>query len=589
MSAPPRNVAFEWARVLFRSLVQAGVKDAVLSPGSRSTPFVLAAIQTPGLRCHDVIDERSAAFFALGLAKVSGVAPILVCTSGTAGAHYAPAIIEAARSRTPLLALTADRPFELQHCEASQTVDQVKLFGSHARLYLELGAPEDAAASLRWLRHAATRAVLATRWPEPGPVHINARARKPLEPPDTLDDSERALALRAEAVTTTAVSAFAPHPSPDAAGLDVVAKACLSARHGLIVCGPGPLSQAVARPHLEALAQATGFPVLPEAASQFRFASFDGLRCDAFDTLCRSPGFRSTHRPDVVIQVGAPPTSASWERFLGDAGPKRYVLSEGAWSDPQSEATAFILGELSETLRGVSMRLTSRRPSPEPTAWGERWRSANGRAWQAVRDALAGPFHEGTAVRQVLRHVPRGSLLAVGNSLPIREIDTFCPADAATCDVWSQRGASGIDGLVSGAAGAASTGRTTTLLLGDVSFLHDLGGLAAAQHATVPLPVVVLNNGGGRLFEQLPLGKSAAGADQMQHWVTPHGLSLSRAGLLYDVPAVQVSNHPALDEALATAYARRGCSLIEVRVPPDSSAAAYCAIDTALSNTEGQP
>jgi 2-succinyl-5-enolpyruvyl-6-hydroxy-3-cyclohexene-1-carboxylate synthase len=154
----------------------------------------------------------------------------------------------------------------------------------------------------------------------------------------------------------------------------------------------------------------------------------------------------------------------------------------------------------------------------------------------------------------------------------------------ATCDVWSQRGASGIDGLVSGAAGAASCGRATTLLLGDISFLHDVGGLAAARHVEVPFPVIVLNNGGGRIFEQLPLASTAAGAARMQHWVTPHEMSLSRAGLLYDIPAVQVSEERALDDALSAAYARRGCSLIEVLVPPNSSANAYRGIDAALAN-----
>jgi 2-succinyl-5-enolpyruvyl-6-hydroxy-3-cyclohexene-1-carboxylate synthase len=570
----------EWAAALFRALADAGVTDVVLSPGSRSTPFVLGALAEPRLHCRDVVDERAAAFFAVGRAKVTGVPTVLLCTSGTAGAHYFPAIIEASRAGVPLIVLTADRPNELQHCDAPQTVDQVKLFGDHVRWFVDLGASEASEDARRWMVRMAARAVAVTGWPTPGPVHLNVRARKPLEPPEHEGPDDVALRPRAHALTRAAV--FVPSSGPNPAGLEALAHACLGTTRGLIVCGPGPLSQADARADLDAFAQATGYPLLAEASSQFRFCEMSAARCDAFDAVCRSARFGAAVAPDLVIQIGAAPTSASWEAMPAPAA--RFVLSPHGWADPQSTATAWILGDVGQALRGATQRLLARRPAPEPTQWRQSWMDADAAARRAVDGTFSAPgLTEGAAVRAVVDSLPRGSLLALGNSLPIREVDTFAAAASADCLVWSQRGANGIDGLVSGGAGAASAGRPTTLLLGDVSFLHDVGGLAVAACVEVPFAIVVLNNGGGRIFEHLPVGASSAAVDRMGHWVTPHDRPLAAAGALFGVPSSRVETLAALESSLAEAHARRGTSLIEVIVPPTSSLAAYRAIDAQLA------
>ena len=234
-----RDPLTEWSELLVDSLAKAGVRDVVLSPGSRSTPFVLAAAKHPLLRCFDVIDERSAAFFALGQAKAAGRPSLVLCTSGSAGTHYFPAVIEAAMSFTPLLLLTADRPLELQDGAAPQTIDQLKLFGDHVRGFFELGLPDLAAGPLRALRRRVVQSVHAAQWPTPGPVHLNARARKPLEPQAAANDSEREMAQRAQALAATPI----PHvhgarmvPSPE--GLDALASRLASAERPLIVAGP---------------------------------------------------------------------------------------------------------------------------------------------------------------------------------------------------------------------------------------------------------------------------------------------------------------------------------------------------------------
>jgi 2-succinyl-5-enolpyruvyl-6-hydroxy-3-cyclohexene-1-carboxylate synthase len=529
----------EWASRLLGALAESGLRDVVVSPGSRSTPFVLAAARDGRLRLHDVIDERAAAFFALGQARASGRPSLLLCTSGTAGAHYLPAVIEAALTWTPLLVLTADRPVELQGCAAPQTVDQVKLFGAHARAYFELGAAEPA--TLAAVRRMAAQAVATALHPLPGPVHLNARARKPLEP------REGPLLPPPPAVTRV----FAPRALPSSEAVAALVDACRGARRGLVVCGPAPLGP---RREIAALAARAGFPLLAEAASQLRFA--DVVSCDGFAALLRVEWFRRDFAPDLVLQFGAPPTASAFAGFA--SGAARFVVAPHGWNDPESSATAMVQADAIETARAVAAALAPTHPGD----WAERWRAANALAWRAL-DAVvdAGPLNEAQVARETVRSVPRGGLLMLGNSLPLRTVDQYCRSALAECGVLSQRGANGIDGLVAGAAGAASTGRPVTLLVGDVSLLHDLGGLALAARA--PLTVVAVHNGGGRIFEQLP----ALPAEALAHFTTPHGLGFAHAAALFGLRYARVESRGELARALAA-----GGALVEAVVPPHGAA-----------------
>ncbi|HEY3233396.1 MAG TPA: 2-succinyl-5-enolpyruvyl-6-hydroxy-3-cyclohexene-1-carboxylic-acid synthase, partial [Polyangiaceae bacterium] len=286
----PLNLQDQWARLLISSLKAAGVEHVNVTPGSRSTPWTWAALQQPGLCCHLHIDERSAAFFALGQAKATGAPSLLICTSGSAVANYFPAVIEANASRTPLLVLSADRPFELQGVDAPQTIDQTKLFGSHCRRYLDLGVPSARHSALRALARTAVQAVHATQYPEPGPVQLNARASKPLEPQSA--EGELASSLEREVETLVLAGptrASTPTAQADVAAIRRCAESAVAAARGLILCGPEPMaSQKHAGPLWE-FASATGFLVLCEAASQRRFAVPQGFPdaqvCDGFPTL----------------------------------------------------------------------------------------------------------------------------------------------------------------------------------------------------------------------------------------------------------------------------------------------------------------
>lgn len=571
----------EWARLLLGMLAQSGVREAVISPGSRSTPFTFAALREPTLRCHDIVDERSAAFFALGQAKVSGEPTLLLCTSGSAAANYLPAVVEANNSHTPLLILTADRPLELQDCSAHQTIDQNRLFGQHARAFFELGAPDAAPSALAGVARIAAQACLRSRSPVPGAVHLNARARKPLEPVTPAPDStvRRAVDALLERGPTRSTPA---RVGPPADGLERLAAACQRAERGVIIAGPRLPGQPDLVGAVAELARRSGFVVFPEAPSQLRFGLAGRLPpeqiCDGFDALLRARSF--AFEPDLVLELGPPPVSGGYERWLARQ-PRcaRYVLAEHGFPDPSGTAAEVVLGALDHTLSALLAAL----PSPAGAVAEARCQfagalgRANARVWEALEQDAAPELDERRAVELTLASLPEGALLALGNSLPIREVDVFCRAvPRPGIQVLCQRGASGIDGLVSSAAGAAArSGRPTTLLLGDISFLHDLGGLWAARRIQSPLAVVILNNQGGRIFEQLPLGHSAAlRPGEIDHWTTPHALDLARAGDLFGIPSSQVNDAETLSAALAAAHGRAGPTVIEVQLPGDRTTAA---------------
>ncbi len=570
MSAPS-NLHTAWARLFVRAAVASGVSEAVLSPGSRSTPLALALAAEPGLRLHVVVDERSAAFFALGQARVTGRPSLLVCTSGTAGAHYLPAIIEAAQSFVPMLVVTADRPWELYDAAAPQTIDQLKLFGSFVRHHAELGLPDPAPSALRAVPRIAAQAVARALGPTPGPVHLNARFRKPLEPvvvsgPEPWEPLADALLARG------APAVIAPAPSLDAAAVAALAERIDRAERGLIVCGPAPIAQSAGRAAILDLARRTGFPLLAESTSQVRFGGDRAgvFECGPFDAVLRAPAFRAGPAPDLILQIGAPPTSSAYAELAAGAGPARVVIAEHGWNDPQSDASALVLADPVALARALAPRIAPRAASPWSLSFARRGIEA-----QAIADraADAPDLGEGAIARATVASCPEGALLVVGNSTPVRDLDVFCPPSPHAVRVVHQRGASGIDGLVSGAAGAAvAAGGPLALLLGDIALLHDLTALGLLARAEGPLVVVVVQNGGGRIFDQLPVAESTDPAVFERCFATPQAVRFEHAAAAFGVPYARAETRAALDEALAAAWARRGATLIEAIAAPGEGA-----------------
>jgi 2-succinyl-5-enolpyruvyl-6-hydroxy-3-cyclohexene-1-carboxylate synthase len=570
------NLLTDWATLLLGSFADAGITDVVISPGSRSTPFVVAAARHPRLRCHDSMDERAAAFFALGQARVTGRPSLLICTSGTAAAHYLPAAIEAGLSFTPLVMLTADRPVELQQVGASQTIDQTKMFADHARAFFELGTPDPSLGSLRAVRRIAAQAVARASWPTPGAVHVNAPARKPLEPAAPVTDGDRDLHTFVERLLARPISsAKKPLLSLDTATLEDAVSAIRAAKRGLIAAGPAPLEQGAARDALFRLAAATGFPLLAEAASQLSYGHPPHVALiDSFDPLLRSREMRLAADADLILQVGASPVSSGFERWCAEhLDAPNLVLAPHGWHDPFSRSTTHLIADVAVGATQLADRLT-----PAVSAWTELFRTANEAARSAAAEVAGeGALNEGAVARALIQTAPASSLLMLGNSLAIRLADTFGGPRSTALSVLSQRGAAGIDGLISGAAGSSrSSPRPLGLLIGDVSFFHDVTGLALARSIDhQPLVIVVIQNRGGRIFEQLPIAKAGVEPAVMEHITTPHQIEIEPLCRSFGLRFAKVDTRDALQLELERAYRTTGCSVIEAIVPESEAVAIF--------------
>ena len=604
----PGNLNALWARALIDELVRGGVREAVVCPGSRSTPLALACADDARLTTRSILDERSAAFFALGAAKATQRPALVIATSGTAGAHFYPAILEAEASGVPLIAITADRPPELHGWGAPQTLDQQRLFGSHVRFFADLGVPE--AVALSHLRATAARAVERAL---EGPVHLNAPFREPLAPlpgplPANLREVPGLRHARAARVPDVAEAARE-----------------LSARpRGVIVCGPrdaqGDLPAAVG-----ALADKLGYAVLAEVASQVRYA-LPG--CSAhYDSILRDERWARALRPDAVVRIGGGLTSKVLQAWL--AGAFTVVLSErDEVVDPDHQAALALPGDAASVCRALAaaMQTAAAQPGAAHAAPSQSlaaaWREAEARAAAALESALTGSTARSEASAAEPREVamtqpmrmtsaPRGdrpdallsepliaretfaalredAVIFVSSSMPIRDADAYADRAPPGVRVLANRGLNGIDGVVSSALGAAAaTDRPTTLLIGDLALLHDLHGLLAARHLGVPLTVVCVDNDGGGIFSFLPLAQLAEPRRHFEPlFATPQGVDLAHVAALCGARLHRPSTADALRIALREA---RGLSLIAVRTDRARNVDDHRALHAAVSAALGAP
>ncbi|HTJ85532.1 MAG TPA: 2-succinyl-5-enolpyruvyl-6-hydroxy-3-cyclohexene-1-carboxylic-acid synthase [Polyangiaceae bacterium] len=557
-----------FARLFVRGLVAAGVRAAIVSPGSRSTPLALAFASERDLDVIVSIDERVAGFMALGRARVTGEPTVVVTTSGTAGAHHHPAVLEADRAKIPLIVVTADRPPELAHAHASQTVDQTKLFGAHVRLSLDLGLPSEA--SLAAAQRIAAHAALASLGPDPGPVHVNAPFRKPLEP--TADDGAEPWTARAAAVfARPAPRVFAGAARASEAAVSEVAASLRAAARPLVVLGPRWGSAGVPAAErdraLSAAASrlaALGIAVAAEATS----GALDAESILPGAALAETGALTGALAPDVIVAAGMPPVSPTLAAL---AAPAKIVVAPAGFPDPESVATALVHGDAAELLGRVASGLAA---SPPWRAYRERLAAASAAGAGALADE-AGPdtLSEPFVLASVADLLPRGSTLAIGNSLVVRDLDLFGAPKLRGVTVLHQRGAAGIDGLVAGAVGARTAvapSSPVALVLGDVSALHDVGALAALRDVRSVLAIVVVDNAGGRIFESLPVAKQAPlGAAFERLFLTPPPPFLEGAARAFGVGYTRIEHPHMLAPALATALATQAASILHVLVPPN--------------------
>src|SRR6266542_3855485 len=490
------------ALTLVDELVRAGLADACLAPGSRSAPLALALAEHPAIRVHVHLDERSAAFFALGAAKASGRPAAVACTSGTAAANLHPAVVEADHARTPLLVLTADRPPELRGTGANQTVDQVKLYGGGVRWFCEVGAPDPAAGSGedggagagrgagRYWRSLASRAWAAATGPPAGPVHLNLAFAEPLLADRLTGEPAPG---RPDGAPWTRVPRPRLHPAP--AEVAALAGAVRSSARGLLVVGWGAELRAEAA---DRFAAASGWPVLADPLSGARRGP---AAVSTYDTLLRLPDFAAEHRPDLVVRVGAGPTSKALAGWLDESVPQLVVDPEGGWLDPGRAAGGRLVADPSALLAAGA-----------GAKWLDRWRAADALARRAIDELLDGmeePF-EGRVARDLVAALPAGATLLVGSSMPVRDVDAFA-APREALRLLANRGASGIDGLVATTLGAAAAGEgPTAALLGALAFLHDATSVLGAARRPRGAALVVCDNDGGGIFSFLPQARLPA-------------------------------------------------------------------------------
>jgi 2-succinyl-5-enolpyruvyl-6-hydroxy-3-cyclohexene-1-carboxylate synthase len=534
-----RAVVDEWAR--------AGVSSASLAPGSRSAPLALALAADDRVRVHVHLDERSAAFFALGIAKASGRPAIVLCTSGTAAANFHPAVLEAHHSRSPLVVCTADRPPELRDTGAGQTVDQLDLYGRAVRWFREVGAPEDLPGAAASWRSVAARAAAEALGPPAGPVHLNLAFREPLTPTgEPLVDAPG----RPDGRPWTA--ATRPARVPDDATVARLAGSTRARPRGAVVAGWGSGASPDA---VERFAAATGWPVLADPISGLRQGDH---AISAYEALLRTPGFAARHRPDMVLRVGAAPTSKPLVAWLDADVPQVLVDPDDAWLDPGRTAAERVAVDADPLLAALSGALTAGTGADE--AWLRSWRAADRSARAALDDLLdewQTPF-EGRVARDVVDALPAGATLAVASSMPVRDVEAFARPRSGLRYI-ANRGVNGIDGFVSTVLGAATAARGPTVaLLGDLCFLHDANGLLGATSRGVDVTFVVLDNDGGGIFSFLPQ------ADLPEHFEllfgTPHGIDLAALGALHSVPVDRVEKAddvvPAVNAAIAAGGVR---------------------------------
>ncbi len=529
-------------------LARCGVEHACTSPGSRCTPIVLSLVREPRIRCWSHIDERSAGFFALGAAKATNRPTAVTCTSGTAAANLAPAVIEAREAGVPMIVLTADRPAELRDVGAGQTIDQIKLYGDGVKLFVEVGADEATEAGLRWIRTLACRAYWKALEGRSGAVHLNFPLREPLvlDGPLPPDPTARGDGQPYVIVEPPAAPRPARGPGPHPSG------------RLLIVAGAGtPDPEGLA-----GFAARIGIPVLADPLSGAR-------RGDAaiahYDLLLRDTAFADAHRPAFVFRVGDLPTSKplrNWLASIPDAAQIAFD-PDGTWQDPAGV---------------VGMRLRSALPQPEhldiEPGWLDGWRVADAAAGDTIAAELDDQLSEPLVAARLVEWLPPDITLFVASSMPIRDVEEFATVSDTAPTVLANRGANGIDGTVSSAFGvAAATGKPVVLLIGDVALLHDMGGLLAANRLGLKLTIVLLNNDGGGIFHFLPVASQTDAFEE--HVATPHGVDFAHLAAFYGLVHERPISPADLRAAVEISIEDGKGALIEVRTNREQNLALH--------------
>ncbi len=598
----PPNANSAFCAALFEELVRHRVQHVCICPGSRSAPLAIAAKNIADNNPDDFhisihLDERSAAFYALGLAKASQRVVALVCTSGTALANFLPAVVEANYACVPLLVLSADRPAELREWGAGQTIDQPKIFGDNVRWFAETPLPEASAASLRYVRSLLGRAVFSAQSAPCGPVHINLPFREPLEP-SIVEAEQQALASLTDAECRSGNTPYLCCENnecrPDSASIAILASELLSEKRGVIVCGNEEAASVSEHfvVQLTQLAQKLKVPILADPASQVRFSEHLSNEVLAhYQLLLSDEQYAEEMEPQWLLFFGAPAVSKSLRLWLlRHCGVKIILIdAQQRWNNADHLLAQSFSCSAQSFVEALLLQLEEVRPVAD-SRWLQIWLQADLFAASCVVRALRGEAERGLTEAQLGARLPEMlagyAALFLSSSMPIRDIDTFAPCLSKSLPVFCNRGANGIDGILSTALGVASVVQNddsyqqnhSVLLCGDLAFLHDVGGLLAAKRYPVNLTILVINNDGGGIFSFLPVAGFQREAHFEGLFITSHGLTLENAASLYQLTYQRVLSMDDLALQLQEAKQSGGVHIIEMPVDRETSVAHHRAI-----------
>ncbi len=571
MNSANRNTL--WASIVAEELYRSGVRTVCISPGSRSTPLVIAFAELRDRHANFQIlvhiDERSSSFFALGLAKVQMSPVALLCTSGTAAANYFPAIIEAYHSQIPLVVLTADRPPEMRDCGSGQTIDQINIYGKHVRYFFEVGTPEIIGFRLRYLRSLISRSVsiaMGKGDTPAGAVHLNFPFADPMSPIAVADDVPEDLALSSPEAMFGNPSGgaysqiIAGMRSLDTNAIATIANQIIGHPKGAIVVGvydaPSGFLSVVQR-----LARVTGYPLLIEATGAHRYDEIGH-----YDSFLRSPNFCKTHAPDIMMRFGAMPTSKSYLLWLQSHIGCQQIVVGSTNSDPTHGITqalnvhpVIFCEQLANYLENYAQSVW------QDKQWRLDFELAESIAEQEIANSLAkiDKLFDGKVYAELAKILPENTYIYIASSTPIRDLDTFFHSDRVVT-VLANRGANGIDGTISSALGAAwGCDRPMVLICGDLAFYHDLNGLLAAKKYNISLTVILLNNDGGGIFNLLPISKFENVFEEF--FGTAHGIDFAPIVTAYDCEHILIDDWQSFREAVLDSLDSKGTQILEIR------------------------
>jgi 2-succinyl-5-enolpyruvyl-6-hydroxy-3-cyclohexene-1-carboxylate synthase len=568
-----RNTNSLWCSVVVATLARMGLRQAVVCPGSRSTPLTIALARHPQIEAIPVLDERSAGFFALGLARQGHRPVALLCTSGTAAAGFLPAIIEAHESGVPLLVFTADRPPEMRECGSGQTIDQQKFYGSYVNYYHELAVPEAKMELLKYARQSVAFAWERTQFPFAGPVHLNAPFRDPLAP---IEDG-----LAGKLTDQIDAEAFFAHLGPlglagDGAGLQQVSSSALHDlrrfSRGVIVAGPAQPADPVAYCAAVArIASALGWPVLADGLNPLRnYASANPKLVTNYNAVLRATTLAARLKPQAVLGLGDWPTSKQLRHWLADARAETWIVAADKRNhDPLHGGTRHLRTSVEALAAGIAV---AEGASDESGGYARDWLRADQAAGMAIHGRLASldHFFEGGASALLSQHLPRGTPVFAASSMAVRDVEFFWQLNDRGCQPFFNRGANGIDGTLSTALGVAHGNRPAVALTGDLALLHDTNGFLLRSKLRGSLTVVLINNNGGGIFEMLPVAKFDPPFEEF--FATPQEVDFGRLCAAYGAAHVLVRDREHL-AGLVSILPETGVRVLEVRTDRKRDAA----------------